>query len=182
MKKAKLDRVPVIEDTLGLNLATLLATSKKTGSGLLAVTWQGTTGLVMLEAERMTLMFGGVTACAEIATVRCLNGRLRPLLTCPRAHEGDFQTLYLRGGELACRHCHGLRYRSTLAANATDRARLARFKLLDRMGGQPGDAIPTRPSRAWRKRYRRMVGRLAGLTGMHYGQIRQQLARLADTA
>ncbi|WP_255462708.1 hypothetical protein [Rugamonas apoptosis] len=38
MKKAKLDHVPVIKETLGLNLATLLAASKKTGSSLLAVT------------------------------------------------------------------------------------------------------------------------------------------------
>ncbi len=177
MKKSKFDRVPVIEATLGLNLATLLAASKKTGSSLLAVTWQGTTGLVMLEAERMTVMFGGVTTSAEIAAVPCLNSRLRPLLKCSRAHEGNFQTLYLRGGELACRHCHGLRYRSTLAATATDRARLARFKLLDRMGGQPGDAIPPRPHRAWRKRYRRMAGRLAALSGVHYGAVQDLLKR-----
>lgn len=181
MNKAKLDRVPVIEDTLGLNLATLLASSKKTGSSLLAVSWQGKTGLVMLGPERITLMFGGVTASAEIAAVPCLNGRFRPLLKC-RAHVGNFQSLYLRDGELACRHCHGLRYRTTLAATATDRDRLARFKLLDCMGGQPGDAIPARPPRAWRKRYRRMVARLAGLTGMHYGQIRQRLGRLDGAA
>lgn len=177
MKKPKSVRVPVIEDTLGLNLATLLAASKKTGSSLLAVTWRSTTGLVMLEAERMTLMFSGVTVSAEITAVPCLNGRSRPVLKCSRAHEGNFQSLYLRGGELACRNCHGLRYRSNLAATATDRARLARFKLLDRMGGQPGDAIPARPPRAWRKRFRRLAGRLAALTGLHYCAVLGDLAQ-----
>jgi len=172
----KRDRVPVIEDTLGLNLATLLTASKKANSDLLALTWQSTTGLVMLEAQRMAVMFGGVTVSTEIASVPCLNSRLRPLLKCPRAHEGNYQTLYLRGDKLACRHCHGLRYRSTLVATASERARLARFKLLDRMGGLPGVDVPERQHGAWRKRYRRMLGRLAALTGMHYSDLRRQLA------
>lgn len=178
MKKMKLDRVPVIEDTLGLNLPTLLKASKKTDSGLLALTWQGTTGLVMLEAQRMTVIFGGVTVSADITSVPCLNGRLRPLLKCSRAHEGNYQTLYLRGDKLACRHCHGLRYRSTLVATASDRARLARFKLLDSMGGLPGVDVPERMPRAWRKRYRRMLARLAPLTHLHFGQIRQFLQQV----
>lgn len=175
MKKMKRDRVPVIEDTLGLNLAKLQATAKKVGSDTLAITWQGTTGLVILEPERMVLAFGGVTVSADISSVPCLNGRLRPLLRCSRAHVGNFQTLYLRGAELACRHCHQLRYRTTLAAGPIERARLARFKLLDRMGGLPGEAVPRRQHRAWQKRYRRLVARLAGLTGMHYDAMRQQL-------
>lgn len=176
MKKMKLDRVPVIEDTLGLNLAKLLAKAKEVNSNLLAVSWQGTTGLVMLEPERLVLAFGSVTVSAEITAVACLNGRLRPLLKCPRAHEGNFQTLYLHGGELACRHCHGLRYRSTLAASPVERARLARFKLLNRMGGLLGEAVPARQPRAWRKRYWRLVGLFAGLSGTHYTDLRRQLA------
>ncbi|MGK5035941.1 hypothetical protein [Janthinobacterium sp. LB3P118] len=175
MKKLKLERVPVIEDTLGLNLAKLLAASKKAGQCLLIISWQGGTGLVLLDAQRMALSFGGVTVAAEIVAVQCLNGRSRPLMKCPRAHEGNFQTLYLRGGELACRHCHGLRYRSTLAASATDRARLARFKLLDRMGGQPGDAVPERQPYKWLRRHQRLVQQLAGLSGAHYGVMRAWL-------
>jgi len=180
MKKMKRDRVPVIEDTLGLNLAKLQATAKKVGSDTLAITWQGTTGLVIMEPERMVLAFGGVTISADIVTVACLNGRLRSLLKCSRAHVGNFQTLYLRGGELACRQCHGLRYRSTLAAGPVERARLARFKVLDRMGGLPGEAAPVRRSRAWRKRYLRLVGRLLALSGVHYADLRQQLAQYSS--
>lgn len=177
MKKMKLDRVPVIEDTLGLNLATLRAKAKEVNSNLLAVSWQGTTGLVMLEPERLVLAFDGVTASAEIVAVACLNGRSRPLLKCPRAHEGNFQTLYFRSGELACRRCHGLRYRSTLAACPVERARLARFKLLDRMGGLPGEVVPARRHGAWRKRYRRLSGRLASLSSIFYSDLRLLLDR-----
>lgn len=182
MKKNNFGRVPVIEDALGINIAVLLAEAKKTGRNLLSLAWQGTTGLVTLEAKRVTLMFSGVIVSAEIYAVPCLNGRLRPLLKCPRAHEGNFQTLYLREGELACRHCHRLRYRSTLAATETDRARLARFKLLDRMGGQPGDAIPARLPRAWRNRYRRLAACLKVLTGIYYADLHRLLAQQANAA
>jgi len=178
MKKMKRDRVPVIEDTLGLNLAKLQATAKKVGSDTLAITWQGTTGLVILEPERIVLAFGGVTVSADIVAVPCLNGRLRPLLKCSRAHEGNFQTLYLRGAALACRHCHQLRYRTTLAAGPIERARLARFKLLDRMGGLPGEAVPRRQHRAWRKRYCCLLTHLAPLASQHFGNIRQFLQRM----
>jgi len=127
------------------------------------------------------LAFGGVTVSADIVAVPCLNGRLRPLLKCSRAHEGNFQTLYLLGGELACRHCHKLRYRTTLAAGPIERARLARFKLLDRMGGLPGDAIPARSPRAWRKRYLRLSSQLQHLGELHYATIHGWLNRRATS-
>ncbi|PHV49285.1 hypothetical protein CSQ91_17865 [Janthinobacterium sp. BJB301] len=175
MKKTNFGRVPVIEDALGINIAVLLAEAKKTGRNLLSLAWQGTTGLVTLEAKQVTLMFSGVIVSAEIYAVPCLNGRLRPLLKCPRAHEGNFQTLYLREGELACRHCHRLHYRSTLAPSATERARLARFKLMAKMGGASSSVIPDRKPYCWRKRHRRLEMRLVGLTGLHYGALRAKL-------
>lgn len=175
MKKTNFCRVPVIEDTLGINIAVLLAEAKKTGRNLLSLAWQGTTGLVTLEANQVTLMFSGVIVSAEIYTVPCLNGRLRPLLKCPRAHEGNFQTLYLLHSELACRYCHRLRYRSTLAPSATERARLARFKLMAKMGCGPSNVILDRKPRCWRSRHRRLKMRLVGLTGLHYGALRAKL-------
>jgi hypothetical protein len=167
MKNTKLERVPVIEDTMALSLTTLLDVSKKTGSNLLAVTWQGRTGLVMLEAVRMTLMFNGVIVSAEIAAVPCLKGRLRPLLKCPRAHEGNFQSLYYRGGELACRICHALRYRSNLASSSGARERIAREKLIMMMGGRGKNDVPSRAVGAWRKKYIRQLALLEELTRTH---------------
>lgn len=175
MKKAKYDRVPVVEDTLGLSLATLLATSKKSKSSLLAITWDGAKGLVMIEPERMTVMFCGVTASAEIQAIPCLNDRLRPLMKCPRAHEGNFQTLYLRDGELACRHCHQLRYRSNLAASPDGRTRLARIKQLKKMGAEPGQWVIDRQPFKWRKRHAQLLTRLAGLNASHYLAVRSWL-------
>lgn len=179
MKKTTFDRVPVIEDTLGINIAVLLAEARKTGSNLLSLTWQGTTGLVMLEAKQVTLMFSGMIVSADIYAVPCLNGRSRPLLKCPRAHEGNFQSLYYLNKKLACRHCHGLRYRSTLAAAPIDRARLARFKLIEAMGGSSLNVVPGRKWGQWRRRYNTMAARLAGLSGSHYTAVREWLKRRA---
>jgi hypothetical protein len=92
-----------------------------------------------------------------------------------RAHEGNFQSLYWFGGELACRVCLQLRYSSNLAATATDRARIARQKLLVQLGGRPGEDAPTRKAGKWRRRHRRLIGRLAGVSGMHYGALRAWL-------
>lgn len=171
MKKAKYDRVPVVEDTLGLSLATLLATSKKSKSSLLAITWDGAKGLVMIEPERMTVMFCGVTASAEIQAIPCLNDRLRPLMKCPRAHEGNFQTLYLRDGELACRHCHGLRYRSNLAATPIERSRLARFRIIKKLGGKLGDALPARKPYSWKARHKRLINQLQSTSEKYFLSI-----------
>ncbi|MEJ7806928.1 MAG: hypothetical protein WKG03_13530, partial [Telluria sp.] len=113
--------------------------------------------------------------------VPCLHNRARPLLKCPRAHEGNFQTLYYRAGELACRHCHNLRYRSTLAASSTDRARIARHKLLAKMGGAPGEDAPERRPGAWRKKHARQVITLGILTKAHYDQLRAYVDRHQDS-
>jgi hypothetical protein len=81
-----------------------------------------------------------------------------------RAHEGNFQSLYFRAGELACRHCHGLRYLTRLAATPQDRNRLARIKLLAKMGHGPDIACPTRLRGRWRGPYGKALARLAELT------------------
>jgi hypothetical protein len=171
LTRPKSDRVPVIEDTFGLNLATLRRAAKKAGSDLLTVTWHGVTGLAMIGADRLTLVYAGVTVAADIEVVNCLSGRSRPLMKCPRAHEGNFQTLYLSDGELACRHCHGLRYRSNLAAGPLERARIARFKLLSQMGAQSGEAAPERRFRAWRKIHNRELSRLKILSSEYRNGI-----------
>lgn len=133
--------------------------------------------VVTLTEAHLAVLLGGRVWIAHIAAINCLGDRVRPLLKCPRAHEGNFQSLYYWGGELACRHCHRLRYRSNLAATATDRARLAKLKLLKTMGGRPGDVMPARRPLVWRLRYRRMAARLASLTGIHYTGIREWLGR-----
>jgi hypothetical protein len=122
--------------------------------------------VVAVTETRLAVHLGGRVWMADIVPVKCLNDRGRPLLKCPRAHEGNFQSLYWRGGELACRDCHALRYRSNLAPGAVDRARLQRDKALAALGGRPGDVIPPRAPRAWRRRYLRLAIRLASLVGI----------------
>lgn len=175
MKKPKAPRVPVLEGTFEVNLSKLLRAVKASGRPEVVLV-DGDEHTVAVVAEtRLAVHLGGRVWMADIMAVPCLGGRLRPLLKCPRAHEGNFQSLYFRAGELACRHCHVLRYRSTLAAGAVDRARLARDKLLDRLGGVPGADLPARAPRAWRKCHRRLTSRLVSLSGMHYEEIRRRL-------
>lgn len=176
MKKPKAPRVPVLEAAFELNLPKLLRAAKASGRSVLVLDDGDERTVVALSETRLAVQLGGRVWMADIVAVPCLGGRLRPLLKCSRAHEGNFQSLYFRAGELACRHCHALRYRSTLVTGATERARLASHKLVARMGGQPSDSIPERPPRAWRKRYLRLTGRLEGLSGMHYGEVRRRLA------
>jgi hypothetical protein len=122
--------------------------------------------VVVLSETRLAVMLGGRTWVADIMAVPYLKGRLRPLLKCPRAHEGNFQALYYCAGELACR-THGLRYATQLAARPHDRIRQARIKLLDKMGPQPDAVSPTRPLGRWRRPYSRLLTRLPGLTTIY---------------
>ena len=180
MSGKKLGRVPVLEDAFEINLAKLLAVSARTGQSLLAIGDGTNTGLVMIAPNHLTVFLGGATYILAITTVACLNGRARPLLLCSGAHEGNFQTLYWSGTEVACRHCLRLRYRSTLAPTATERARLARFKLLRKLGGTQDATMPARQPYKWRKRHARLAARCATLTLMDYAGIREWLARRAS--
>ena len=173
-------RVPVLEDAFEINLAKLMAVSNRTRRSLLTIDDGTTTGLVMIAPERLTVFLGGATYNVDIVSIPCLKGRVRPALVCSRAHEGNFQSLYWSGAEVACRHCLGLRYRSTLAATANDRARLARHKLLRRLGGTLDSTIPARQPYKWRKRHARLAARCASLTQTDYAGIREWLTKQAN--
>ena len=177
MKKAKAPRVPVLESAFEVNLPKILRAAKASSSSLVTLNDGEVRTVVAVTETRLAVHLGGRVWMADIVAVKCLNDRVRPLLKCPRAHEGNFQSLYWRGGELACRHCHALRYRSALATDTATRARLKRDKALAALGGRPGDVIPPRAPRAWRMRYGRLVGRLAALSGAHYADLARQLNR-----
>jgi hypothetical protein len=177
MSGKKLGRVPVLEDAFEINLAKLLAVSKRTGQSLLKVDDGTMAGEVLIRGAKLAVRLAGQVLVVAIVAVPCLKDRVRPCLNCPRAHEGNFQSLYYWNGELACRHCHRLRYRSNLAASATERARLARFKLLTKMGAEPGQFVIERQPFKWRKRHQRLTARLTSLTDLHYRAVRAWLGR-----
>jgi hypothetical protein len=179
MKASKAPRVPVLENAFEVNLPKLMRAAKATRSPRLVLDDGDVRTVAVLAERRLAVFLGGQQWVVDIVPVQCLQSRVRPLLKCPRAHEGNYQSLYYRSGELACRHCHRLRYRSTLAATATDRTRLARQKLLATMGGHPGETHVGRAPFKWRKRYQRQVERLAELTGVQYKGTRAWLARQA---
>lgn len=175
MSGKKVGRVPVLEDAFEINLAKLLAVSKRSGQSLLKVDDGAMAGEVLLTEVKLAVRLDGRVFVADIVPVMCLKGRVRPLLKCPRAHEGNFQSLYYWADELACRHCHGLRYRSNLAPSAAGRARVARAKLAAAMGASLDRLVPERQPFKWRKRHRRLSGRLADLTVLHYQSLRASL-------
>ena len=177
MKKAKAPKVPVLEQTLELNLPKLMKAAKAAGSGRLVIADGDVRTVVVLTDTRLAVGLGGRTWVVDVVAVPCLGGRWRPLLKCPRAHEGNFQSLYYRMGVLACRQCHGLRYQSSLAPSAAGRARIARSKLLFAMGASSGEVIPARRPKKWRKRHLRLSAHLAALSGVHYSDVRGWLAQ-----
>lgn len=176
MKKPKAPRVPVLENAFEVNLPKLLRAVKASGRPEVVLVDGAEHTVAVVSETRLAVHLGGRAWLADIVPVPCLNDRLRPLLKCPRAHEGNFQSLYWRGGELACRHCHALRYRSLLASGKAARARLARNKLLDSVGGKLSDLFPGRAPRTWRCRYLRLVNRLSNLSGILNDEMRVRLS------
>jgi hypothetical protein len=177
MKKPKSARVPVIDDAFELNLPKLMRTASAIGASRLILDDGDVRTVAVLTQNRVAVFLGGRTWLVDIVPVMCLNDRLRPLLKCPRAHEGNFQSLYYLSGDLACRQCHRLRYKTTLAASATERARLARFKLLAEMGAEPGKLAAERQPFKWRSRHARLSARLAHYADIHYQDVRAWLER-----
>jgi hypothetical protein len=182
MKQPKTGRVPVIENAFEINLPALMRAAKVSGEARFLLDDGVVRTVVVLTAARLAAFLGGQTWLVDIEHVQCLKGRVRPLLKCPRTHEGNFQSLYWFGDELACRQCHRLRYRSTLAASPADRARMARIKLLTKLGAEPSCVFPARQPFKWRKRHRCLSARLVGLTGVHYRAVRGWLQRHAINA
>ena len=172
MKKAKAPRVPILENAFEVNLPKLMRAVKATGDCRVVLDDGVVRTVAVLAETRLAVLLGGRQWVVDIVPIQCLQGRLRPLLKCPHAHEGNFQSLYLRGDELACRHCHVLRYRSNLAATAVERSRIARSKLLDAIGAEPGGLTTSRRPFKWRSRHLRLLGRLAKLSTAHYQEIR----------
>jgi hypothetical protein len=175
MKKAHAGRVPVLEQAFEIKLPWLMKQAKKMGTNTLVITDGEIRTVVELTPTRLATKLGGVVWVVDIVPVSCLGGRVRPLLKCPRAHEGNFQALYFRAGILACRHCHELRYRSNLAANQVERISQTRRRLVKKLGGTSSDSIPPRAVGTWRKRYKRLAIRLAAISSAHYCALKSQL-------
>jgi len=175
MKKPKAPRVPVLESAFEVNLPKLLRAVKASGRPEVVLVDGDEHTVAVVSETRLAVHLGGWVWMADIVAVPCLNNRLRPLLKCPRAHEGNFQSLYYRAGELACRHCHELRYRSVLAAGPVARSRLARQKLLASLGASLGDSVPKRAANKWRKRYIARIKCLDRLSEIHYKDLRASL-------
>jgi len=177
MKKAKAPRVPVLENAFEVNLPKLMRVVRATGDSRVVLDDGEVRTVAMLTERRLAVFLDGRPWVVDIVPVQCLNDRVRPLLKCPRAHEGNFQSLYYRSGELACRHCHTLRYQSTLAATESNRAQLKRKKLLTLLGGTPGQIVVKRQPCKWRKKFRNQLMTLNGLTTLHYSKMRDLLAK-----
>ena len=177
MKKTKAARVPILENTFELNLPKLMRAVKATGDCRVVLDDGVVRTVAVLSETRLAVSLGGRQWVVDIVPVQCLQGRVRPLLKCPRAHEGNFQSLYYRAGKLACRHCHQLRYSSHLAFDSIQRARLKREKLLAELGGFPGDLMPARRHGRWRQKYNRLALQYAALCIQHYDVLSATLNR-----
>jgi hypothetical protein len=180
MSRKKTGKILTIENAFEVNLPTLLKASLHTSSRLLVVDDSYMYGLVLIEKDKMTLITGGLLMSAAIVFVPCLKGRFRPLFKCPRAHEGNFQSLYLSDGVLACRKCHHLRYQSNLAGCANDRARIQRHKMMQRLGRRADGELPSQRKFEWRKKYLAKISKIQELENNHYLELRHMLNGMRD--
>lgn len=180
MKKAKAARIPILENAFEVNLPKLMRAAKATGDSRVVLDDGDVRTVAVLAESRLAVLLGGRQWVVDIVPVHCLKGRVRPLLKCPRAHEGNFQSLYYRCGELACRHCHALRYQTNVAATAVERARIARLKLLYKMGAKSGEITAARKPFKWRKRHLQLATKLEKLTSSHYHELRCWLGRQSN--
>ena len=167
--------MPILENAFEVNLPKLMRMAKAGGESRFVLDDGDVRTVAVLAENRLAIFLSGRAWVADIVAVQCLQGRVRPLLKCPRAHEGNFQSLYYRNGELACRHCHALRYRTNVAASASNRARITRSKMLIAIGAEPGQLAPTRQPYKWRKRYLRILSAFDRLTSIHYTDMRARL-------
>ena len=177
MKKAKAARVPILENAFELNLPKLMRAVKATRDSRVVLDDGVTRTVAVLAETRLAVLLGGRQWVVDIVAVQCLQGRVRPLLKCPHAHEGNFQSLYYRGDKLACRHCHALRYRSNVAATATDRVRIARMKMLRQTAAGSNELVLQRKPFTWRKTHLKKLTHFEQLTCVHYRNIREWLER-----
>lgn len=167
MKKAKAPRVPVLEDAFEVNLTKLMRAAKASGSSTLILDDGSVRTVAILAETRLGVVLGGQHRVVDIVQVKCLKGRSRPLLKCPRAHEGNFQSLYYRNGELACRHCQGLRYQSTVST-VSKQAYLRKTKMEKKITHTNPTRAIARPFRGWRSKYLRLIKKLQKLTIKSY--------------
>lgn len=171
--------MPVLENAFEVNLPKLMRMAKAGGESRLVLDDGDVRTVAVLDETRLAVFLGGRAWVADIVAVQCLQGRVRCLLKCPRAHEGNFQSLYFWAGELACRHCHGLRYRTNVASTAADRARISRLKLHSSLTLDPSQPLLRKP-RKWRKRHLRLITQVARLDDIHYCNLRSWLDRNRD--
>jgi len=173
MKKAKAPRVPVLENAFEVNLPKMIRAVKATGDARVVLDDGVTQTVAVLAEKRLAVFLGGRQWVTDIVPVQCLGGRVRPLLKCPRAHEGNFQSLYYQSGSLACRLCHQLRYRTTLSTSISERLHIARSKLISKMGGGSCSVAPVREKRTWRHKYMRRICQLSNLTATYHAKLKQ---------
>ena len=175
MGDKKSAKVITVESVFEVNLAKILAVSKDANYLLLTLRNNSIFGLVFIDQHNLMLMIGGCLLYAQRVLVPCLNGRFRPLLKCPRAHEGNFQSLYLFNGELACRKCLKLRYRSNLASGTKERARIQRMKAMHKLGRQADGTLPEYKKFEWRKKYFKKIAHIKDLENDHYVELKAEL-------
>lgn len=90
MKKAKSARVPILENAFEVNLPKLMRAVKATGDSRVVLDDGVLRTVAVLTERRLAVLLGNRQWVVDIMPVRCLNDRVRPLLKCPRTHEGNF--------------------------------------------------------------------------------------------
>jgi hypothetical protein len=175
MIKSNTEGLKILERAFEINLATLLKKSRDLSSNILTIGDSFSMLIAVISQHQINIVSGDAIATLDVVAIPCLKGRFRPLFRCPRAHEGNFQSIYLCDGVLACRKCHNLRYQSNLAGCAKDRARIQRYKMMKRLGRKTDGKLPNQRKFEWQKKYFAKISKIQELENNHYLELRQML-------
>jgi hypothetical protein len=165
--------VKTVESALQVNIFKICKAVRQTRSMLVKVEWvfgcASHTGVALLANDVLALMVGDRVLQAPVSRREFRNDRFQPHIQCLACGK-QCHVLYVEGESLQCRRCAGLIYECQ-RGHAPDRAYLKAKKIIARLGGQPGQAVPPRPAGMWRNTYYRQILQLAEAQRSAFGAL-----------
>jgi hypothetical protein len=166
--------VKTVESALRVNIFQISKAVRETHSSVVTLEWVfgsiRRVGVAMLTDDTLFIFANGRLLQTAVGQREFRKDRFQSHIQCLACGK-QCHVLYVEGQSLQCRRCAGLIYECQ-RGHAADRAYLKAEKVIERLGGQPGQTVPPRPARMWRKTYYRQIRQLAQAHQGAFGALR----------